>query len=145
MYCKGLSKETLKDAGIIGVELNNDKWIIRRLWYKNKSKAKTESIISVTLARGKHKYRPDKYYPKITFCVRQRVYNIPLSRLIYVWYKGDIPDGYVVDHIDNNSFNNHPDNLQLLTIEDNLAKRFEDNPEAWTNQWGKQKGWKDYK
>jgi hypothetical protein len=22
-----------------------------------------------------------------------------------------------------------------------LAKRFEDNPEAWTNQWGKPKGW----
>lgn len=130
MYCKGLSRETLENAGIIGVELNNDKWIIRRLWYKNKSKYKVESIISVTLARGKHKYRPDKYYPKVTFCVRQKVYNIPLSRLIYVWFKGDIPDGYVVDHIDNNSFNNYPDNLQLLTIEDNLAKRFEDNPEA---------------
>lgn len=149
MYCKGLSKETLENAGIVGVEFINGEWVIRRLWYKNSSKAKTEGTIKVTLARGKHKYRPDKFYPKVTFCVKQKAYNIPLSRLIYVWFKGDIPDGYVVDHIDNNSFNNHPENLQLLTIEDNLKKRYEDNPNAWTNQWGRQKGWdkhaKEYK
>jgi hypothetical protein len=48
---------------------------------------------------------------------------------------------YVVDHIDNNSWNCMPSNLQLLTIGENLTKRFEDNPDAWTNQWGKQKGW----
>jgi hypothetical protein len=29
----------------------------------------------------------------------------------------------------------------MLTVEENLAKRYEDNPEAWTNQWGKQKGY----
>ena len=34
----------------------------------------------------------------------------------------DIPDGYVVDHIDNDSFNNDISNLQLLTIGENAKK-----------------------
>lgn len=70
----------------------------------------------------------------MSFCAKQKVYNIPLSRLVYVWHKGDIPDGYVVDHIDNDSFNNSIDNLQILTVEENLAKRYDDDPDAWTNQ-----------
>ena len=31
------------------------------------------------------------------------------------------------------------ENLQLLTVGDNLKKRFEDNEEAWVNQWGRRK------
>lgn len=135
MYCKGLTKQELVDVGITSVSVNfAGDWVIHRYWYKNKSKEKTNIILKVSLAEGKHKYRPNKYYPIVTFCAEQRRYTIPLSRLVYVWFKGDIPDGYVVDHIDNNSYNNMPQNLQLLTIEDNLAKRFEDNPDAWTNQ-----------
>lgn len=143
MYCKGLTKQELQDAGIINVYYDNSAkaWKVIRYWYKNNSNSKDFREVKVTVARGKHKYRPDKYYPKVTFCVTQTRYNIPLSRLVYAWFNGDIPDGYVVDHIDNDSFNNDPKNLQLLTIEENLAKRFEDNPEAWTNQWGKPKGW----
>ena len=68
--------------------------------------------------------------------------NIPLSRFLYAWFNGDVPAGYVVDHIDNDPYNNDPYNLQILTISENLEKRYEDNPEAWTNQWGKQKGYK---
>ena len=141
MYCKGLTKQELIDVGITDVEYDEltKEWIVHRSWYKNNSPKKVEKTIKVTMACGKHKYRQDKYYPKVSFCVKQRVFNIPLSRLVYVWFKGDIPDGYVCDHIDNDSFNNLPDNLQILTVGDNLAKRFEDNPEAWTNQWGKEK------
>ena len=137
MYCKGLTKQELLDLGIIDVKADLEGgWSILRYWYKNNTGIKEYKTISVTLACGKHKYRPNKYYPKVTFCAKQKVYNIPLSRLVYVWHKGDIPDGYVVDHIDNDSFNNNIDNLQILTVEENLAKRYEDNPEAWTNQWG---------
>lgn len=141
MYCKGLTKQELKDAGIVNVYYNGKTWEVIRYWHRSNCKHKEVRRLQISMACGKHKYRPDKYYPKVTFCMKQKRYNIPLSRLVYVWFKGDIPDGYVVDHIDNDSFNNKPDNLQLLTIEDNLAKRFEDNPEAWTNQWGKPKGW----
>ena len=139
MYCKKLTKQELLDAGFTSVEYIDNQWRVFRRWRKNNSKEKFDTEISVTLARGKHKYRPDKYYHKITYSFNRKVINIPLSRLIYVWFIGDIPDGYVVDHINNDSFDNRPENLQLLTVSDNLKKRFEDNEEAWVNQWGLRK------
>ena len=58
-----------------------------------------------------------------------------LSRFLYAWFLGDIPEGMVVDHIDNDPFNNKLENLQLLTPEENLKKRFEDNPDNCRNQF----------
>jgi len=143
-YCKGLTKQQLLDYGIVGVvylkEL--DEWQIHRYWYKNNSKVRINKIISITDATRHHKYRGDKSYPKVTFAYKSKIINITLAKMVYAWYKGDIPDGYVVDHIDNDSYNNLPNNLQLLTIEENLAKRFTDDPSSWTNQYGKQKGYK---
>lgn len=130
MYCKGLTKKELKDVGIVGVYNVAGEWKVLRYWPDMNKKEKTYKFISITMACGKHKYRANKYYPKVTFCAKCKVYNIPLSRLVYAWFKGDIPDGYVVDHIDNDSFNNNIDNLQILTVEENLAKRYTDNPEA---------------
>ena len=130
MYCKSLTKQELLDAGITNVECVNGEWQVLRNWYKNNSKTKTSNKISITLACGKHKYRPNKYYYKVTFSYKRKTYNVPLSRLVYVWFNGDIPDGYVVDHINNDSFDNRPENLQILTVGDNLKKRFEDNPDA---------------
>ena len=42
---------------------------------------------------------------------------------VYAWYKGEVPAGYAVDHIDNDPLNNSLDNLQLLTPEENIKKR----------------------
>ena len=134
MYCKKLTKQELLDAGFTSVEYIDNQWRVFRRWRKNNSKEKIDTEIKVTLACGKHKYRPNKYYHKITYSFNRKAINIPLSRFIYVWFKGDIPDGYVVDHINNDSFDNRPENLQLLTVGDNLKKRFEDNEEAWVNQ-----------
>ena len=128
MYCKSLTKQELLDAGFTSVEYIDNQWRVFRRWRKNSSKEKIDTEIKVTLACGKHKYRSNKYYHKITYSFNRKAINIPLSRLIYVWFKGDIPDGYVVDHKNNDSFDNDPDNLK---------KRFEDNEEAWVNQWGK--------
>lgn len=55
--------------------------------------------------------------------------TIPASRLYYIWHKGDIPPEMDIDHLDNDSFNNHLDNLQLLTHKENLYKRYVDNPD----------------
>lgn len=74
------------------------------------------------------------------FSIRgDRHYTIPLSRVLYVWFKEDIPDGYVIDHIDNDQFNNELSNLRLTTIEENLKKRFIDNPGCYVNQWAAMK------
>jgi len=42
----------------------------------------------------------------------------------WVWkaFVGEIPLGFVIDHIDNNKKNNHLSNLQLLSRTDNLRK-----------------------
>lgn len=44
-------------------------------------------------------------------------------QLLYIWYKGEVPAGYDVDHIDGNPLNNSLDNLQVLTRAENNRKR----------------------
>lgn len=129
MYCKGLTKKELEEMGIVEVRWNKylDTWVITREWYKNNSKTKKERkqlVIADVLAR--HKYTKDKSYPKVTFSYKNKARAITLSRLVYAWIVEDIPDNYVVDHIDNNPYNNRLDNLQLLSIGDNIRKRFND-------------------
>lgn len=51
-----------------------------------------------------------------------------ISRLVYSAFNGEIPNGYEVDHLNNNPQDNRLDNLQLLSHSDNLKKRFIDNP-----------------
>lgn len=42
-----------------------------------------------------------------------------VHRLIYKTYKGEIPDGMVIDHIDGNTKNNNIDNLRCVTVSEN--------------------------
>ena len=139
MYCKKLTKQELLDAGFTDVKYIDNQWRVFRRWRKNSSKEKIDTEIKVTLACGKHKYRPDLYYHKITYSFNRKVINIPLSRFIYAWFKGDIPDGYIINHINGNSFDNRPENLQLLTVGDNLKRRFESGEEERIKQWGPRK------
>lgn len=64
-----------------------------------------------------------KYYPAVTINKDNKQKTWSLSSLIWLGHlKKPIPAGYVVDHIDNDSFNNTIDNLQLLTIRQNIEK-----------------------
>ena len=64
-----------------------------------------------------------KYYPSIVITNNYKPKLISLAVVIWVGYlKREIPAGYVVDHIDNDSFNNDISNLQLLTIRQNVEK-----------------------
>jgi 5-methylcytosine-specific restriction endonuclease McrA len=45
------------------------------------------------------------------------------SNIIYCWYIGDRDISKDIDHINNNSLDDRPENLQLLTRKENLAKR----------------------
>ena len=51
------------------------------------------------------------------------VKTVPLGRLVMAWYKNEVPGNMDVDHIDGNPFNNHIDNLQMITRRENLARR----------------------
>lgn len=55
--------------------------------------------------------------------IENRQTHMTWHQLLYIWYKGEVPAGYDVDHIDGNTLNNDLDNLQLLSRADNLKKR----------------------
>lgn len=144
---KALTKQDLLDWGIVDVKKENGEWVIYREWFFGgmvpRKVLRTVKVSSTTLH---HKYGRDKTYHIVVFSVNRRPMTIPLQRLLYAWFIGDIPDKMVVDHIDNNPLNNELDNLQLLTVSDNLAKRKLDNPDNCCNQheakkkYGKQMG-----
>src|SRR3990167_1438337 len=52
--------------------------------------------------------------------------HIRLHRLVYVYFYGDIPNGYEIHHKDNNKLNNHPDNLALVTHQQNMRMAADD-------------------
>jgi len=58
--------------------------------------------------------RPSGY---ASVCVLGKAYR--RSRVLYSLCKDRIPDGYVVDHIDGNRLNDHPDNLRVCTYQEN--------------------------
>lgn len=43
-----------------------------------------------------------------------------VHRLVYETFVGEIPDGLQINHIDENKFNNHLDNLEIVTPRENL-------------------------
>lgn len=58
-----------------------------------------------------------------TYCYKTVV--IGLHRAMWAWFNGSVPNGFVVDHIDNKHttlYDNRLENLQLLTPAENLAK-----------------------
>ena len=135
MYCKGLTREDLERYGIINVLPNGDSWEVVRYWYKNNSKTiKEVKSLKILKVKGVTKYATPKVYLKVSFNYRGTNFSFPLHRLVWAWHNGEVPDGYEVDHIDNNPFNNSLDNLQLLTTLENRRKRWS-NPDNACNQW----------
>lgn len=48
--------------------------------------------------------------------------SLCVHRVVAAWYMGCVPDGMVVDHINNDSLDNRLENLQLLSPKQNLNK-----------------------
>lgn len=61
----------------------------------------------------------DGYVRVCLKCSDNKTHNFLLHRVIYFYYKGDIPDDVSVNHIDENKQNNSIGNLNLLTHQDN--------------------------
>lgn len=106
---------------------------INEKFYQERAK-KGLTELKPFISTAKHKYGKDLSYELIN------VYNFNLHKymlvsyhsFLYAWYKGEVPVGYDVDHIDGDTLNNDLSNLQLLTREENLAKRGGGN----RNQYG---------
>lgn len=48
--------------------------------------------------------------------------NLPYHRMKWAWFYGEVEEGYVVDHINEDKHDNRLENLQLLTPAQNLEK-----------------------
>ena len=83
----------------------------------------------------KCKYGLDRSYCYLLLGIKRfnehKKIHFRLHTVIYAWYKGEVPLGYDIDHIDNNSLNNNINNLQLLTHKENMSKI----PIKGVNQW----------
>ena len=92
------------------------------------SKKKYEHTIKVKPITNKLKNGNEKKYRTLTWSYKNKAYSATIGRFAMAWKFGSIPDGYVIDHIKNDSLLDNYDNWQPLTIKDNNRKRFEDNP-----------------
>ena len=74
--------------------------------------------------------------PTETYVYEARV--IGLHRAMWAWFHGEVPDGYVCDHISNKHTDiedYHLSNLQLLTPADNLAKECGESKRVIASKW----------
>jgi len=69
----------------------------------------------------------DKGYPVFTYTTqkatkkrRRRQAKIRLHRVVYQALKGELDRSLVVNHVDRDTTNNHPDNLELISYNANI-------------------------
>lgn len=93
-------------------------------FYQDKPKAGLVEVKPYIIEK-KHPYgKTIKYLYAMVYNYETHKYSLfTYHTIFYVWFKGDVPAGYDVDHIDGDSLNNNPDNLQILSRKENLAKR----------------------
>lgn len=96
----------------------------------------------IELRAGKHK----RGYIKFGLSKNGITKSCMLHRLIYRTFKGEIPEGYVIDHDDNDTTNNHLDNLKRVTQRQNSSKNFKGSTSKYTGvTWHKpNKKWMAY-
>lgn len=133
-----LTKEMLEQWGIDSItwDPETDNWKINRYWYKNNSREKRNFTLAISNAVCKHRFTQDKSYPIVSFSYRGKPICLPLARIIYAWFHpGKSIEGLVIDHKDNNPYNNKLNNLRAISQEANLVKRYIDNPNSYLNQY----------
>lgn len=63
----------------------------------------------------------DGRYVSTTMCLKDGTRRCrDLHRVVYETFKGEVPEGYVVHHIDDNPKNNKLNNLKLITHRENI-------------------------
>lgn len=106
----------------IKVELMDHETIL--IFQRNPRTKKYEKIDPFITIK-QHPYGASKIYLVVPFWdYNKNIRTITtMQRLVYQAFKGDIPKGMCVDHINNDSLDNRPENLQLLTHKQNINKR----------------------
>ena len=120
---KELTKQQLMELGIDVSRLENGEYLVRHYGRNTSSSKRSLRVIKASIIGKKHPYGENRMYKAYVFHENGKAYTISEHRLVYAWFKDDIPAKYDVDHIDGDPMNNSLDNLQLLTRKENLARR----------------------
>lgn len=119
---RALTKQDLVDMGIT-IQQNHEYECGFQIIHQSSLRLNTTEL-HPTKNTKHHKYGKDKTYYIVAWSEKGKTISFPLQRVIYAWFNGDVPADMDVDHIDNDSLNNDPYNLQLLTRKENIAKRY---------------------
>lgn len=98
------------------------------VFYQDKPRAGLSEIKPFVSIRN-HKYGKAIAYQYVAFYnyTKHKQTIMQYGTFLYAWYKGEVPAGYDVDHINGDTFDNRLENLQLLTHEENIKKRSNPN------------------
>ena len=123
-----LTKKELMRLGITEVTEDGQVFIgdrrLKSYIQSKKTRFNTQQYRTVHLYdRDVYQAQKEKYGGKYTPGKTLGIRIIVLSRLMYAWHRGIAPANMDVDHIDRNSLNDTISNLQLLSRQENLAKR----------------------
>lgn len=89
---------------------NGEIWRIgKRVWSKWLKETVTRKCLRV---RAEH---DTKNYFMIRTMYENIRYTMGAHRLVYFHFKGEIPEGLTINHKNGNKKDNHPDNLELMT------------------------------
>lgn len=69
---------------------------------------------------------PKRYYEKLSSYPSLRKL-MRINRLVWLTWNGNIPEGYEINHIDSNRWNNDLSNLECITKKENLIDGFSKN------------------
>ena len=101
-----------------------EEWKVWRITYGTNWRTNKQYIVSIWEISNYGKVKRNGEFVDCKIDSSNRVYvghtKYRLHRVVYETFIGDIPKGYVIDHIDTNSLNNRLDNLRCCTQYENV-------------------------
>lgn len=67
-----------------------------------------------------------KGYHRFSFYIDGQRYHFRVNRVVFIAEYGEIPEGFMIDHINNDKNDNRVCNLQMLTNLQNIQKSYRD-------------------